>query len=101
MILKSDVELKLYQEKIYDKSNKINFLKNFAMSLLHLLDKEQLFLQINESNLADFGFKKGLILNFDDLTVKVNVGFMPHEVEKIISSLQHKKEILKNTFLVI
>ncbi|MCM8831932.1 MAG: HAMP domain-containing histidine kinase, partial [Candidatus Omnitrophica bacterium] len=42
-----------------------------------------------------------LILNFDDLTVKVNVGFMPHEVEKIISSLQHKKEILKNTFLVI
>ncbi|MCM8786826.1 MAG: HAMP domain-containing histidine kinase [Candidatus Omnitrophica bacterium] len=100
IILKSDIELKLYQEEIEDKLNKITFLKNFIISSSHLLDKEQLFLQINESNLADFGFKKGLILNFDDWSVKTNIGFISEEIEKVILFLQHKKEIFKTAILI-
>lgn len=100
LIIKSDIELKLYQEEVEDKLNKLTLLKNLIISSIHILDKEQLFHQINEKIIDDLGFKKGVIFNFDDLSTKANIGFDDREIETIKNHLYYKKGILKTTFLL-
>ncbi|MDD5194887.1 MAG: HAMP domain-containing sensor histidine kinase [Candidatus Omnitrophica bacterium] len=99
LIIKSDIELKLYQEEVEDKLNKLTLLKNLIISSIHILDKEQLYSQIDDKIINDLGFKKGLIFNFDDLYVKANVGFLDHDLEIIKNSLTHKRNVLKGNFL--
>ena len=72
IIIKGDMELKLYQEEIEDKLNKLTLLKNLILSSLNILDKDQLFSQIEERTVNDLGFKKGAIINFSDMELKVN-----------------------------
>jgi signal transduction histidine kinase len=62
LIIKGDMELKLYQEEVEDKLNKLTLLKNLIIASLRILDKENLFSQIDEKTINDLGFKKGLIL---------------------------------------
>ena len=94
LIIKSDMELKLYQEEEEDKLDKLTFLKNLILSSISILDREDLFSQINEKTINDLGFRKGVILNFNDLGVKVNVNFEPGELEKIRNFFLHKKQML-------
>jgi signal transduction histidine kinase len=93
LIIKGDMELKLYQEEIEDKLNKLTLLKNLIISSLNILDKDQLFAQIDERTVNDLGFKKGAILKFADTELKVNFGFNAQEIEAIKVFLQHKKNI--------
>ncbi|MDD5069190.1 MAG: HAMP domain-containing sensor histidine kinase [Candidatus Omnitrophica bacterium] len=97
LIIKSDMELKLYQEEVEDKLNKLTLLKNLILSSLHILDQSQLLLQINKKTVHDLGFKKGLILDFANLDVEVNIDFSQNEIEILKHFLIAKKAALKTT----
>lgn len=100
LIIKNDMELKLYQEEVEDKLNKLTLLKNLIVSSIHLLDQEDLFSLINEKITNDLGFKKNLILNFNDLKLKNNVNFTSQEIEILQNFLWHKKDALKTIFVL-
>ncbi len=100
LIIKGDMELKLYQQEIEDKLNKLTLIKNLIISSIHILDREKLFLQINERVVNDLGFKKSIILDFGDLEPKTNVGFATLEVEKIKNIFKYKKDLLKGLQLL-
>lgn len=95
LIIKSDMEVKLYQQDIEQELNKLTLIKNLIISCAHILDKERLFSQITKKIISDLGFKKGLILDFNDLTVKLNIDFTSEEIVTIKNIFQRKKEILK------
>lgn len=97
LIVKNDMELKLYQEEVEDKLNKLTLLRNLILSSVYILDKEKLFSQINEKTINDLGFKKGLILNFDDLKIETNIGFQSQEIEVIRHFLTANKKALIST----
>ena len=100
IIIKSDMELKLYQEEIDDKLTKLSLLKNMLLSSLYVLDRNQLFSQVNEKTINDLGFQKGLIIGFDDLEIKVSIDFNPLELEELKKFVSAKKDILKTLSLV-
>ncbi|UCC95172.1 MAG: HAMP domain-containing histidine kinase [Candidatus Omnitrophota bacterium] len=100
LIIKSDVELKLYQEESEDKLNKLTLLKNLILSSLRILDKEQLFAQINEKIINDLGFKRGAIINLNDQEVKLNIGFQEQEMKLIQRAFLAKRNILQTTPLL-
>ncbi len=100
MIIKGDMELKLSQQEIEDKINRLTLIKNLIVSSVHTLDKEKLFAQINEKVINDLGFKKGLVLDFDDLKAKVNVNFSNREINILKSMFQYKKELFKEVQLL-
>ncbi len=95
LIIKSDMELQLYQQKIEDELNKLSLIKNMITSSINILDREKLFLQINEKVINDIGFKKGLILNFDELDAIVNINFEPHQIQSLKTILKYKKGFIK------
>lgn len=94
LIIKGDMELKLYQEEVEDKLNKLTLLKNLIIASLHILDKEKLFAQIDEKTINDLGFKKGLILTMDS-EIKMNTGFGLSEVEVIKNFVKYKKNFIQ------
>jgi signal transduction histidine kinase len=100
LIIKGDMELKLYQEEVEDKLNKLTLLKNLILSSLNILDKERLFEQVDEKTINNLGFKKGALIGFNDLESKINVGYDVKEIEAIKLFLQHKKNIFLSTALV-
>jgi len=100
LIIKGDMELRLYQQEIEDKLNKLTLIKNLLISSIHILDREKLFSQINERVINDLGFKKGIILDFKDLEAKVNIGFGPEDTERIKNIFKYKKEMLKGIQLL-
>jgi len=99
MIIQGDMELKLYQEEVEDKLNKLTLLKNLIIASLHILDKEKLFFQIDEKTISDLGFKKGLIVT-TELEEKVNVGFERSEIEGIKNFILHKKQLVHTLPLI-
>lgn len=96
LIVKSDIELKLYQEEVEDKLTKLSLLKNLLSSSIHILDPEALFSLINEKIINDLGFKKGLILEFKNLEIIRNIGFPLNEIEIIKPFLIAKKKAFLN-----
>ncbi|MFA5008276.1 MAG: ATP-binding protein [Candidatus Omnitrophota bacterium] len=94
LIIKGDMELKLYQEEVEDKLNKLTLLKNLIISSLHILDKENLFSQIDDKTINDLGFKKGLILAMEG-EVKLNAGFESGEVDIIKDFVKYKKNFIQ------
>jgi signal transduction histidine kinase len=94
LIIKGDMELKLYQEEVEDKLNKLTLLKNLIISSLHILDKEKLFSQIDEKTINNLGFKKGAIVSMEGET-KINVGFETSEIEVIKAFAQHRKQLIQ------
>ena len=100
LIIKGDMELKLYQQEIEDKLNKLTLIKNLIISSIHILDKEKLFPQINEKILNELGFRKGAILDFPDLETKVTIDFGEGEIAAIKNAFKHKRELLKEIQLL-
>ena len=100
LIIKSDMELKLYQGEVEDKLNKLTLLKNLILSSVHILDREDLFSQINEKIINDIGFRKGLVVNFKDGETRLNMAFNPKEIEAIKRFVLHKKEAFKSQVLL-
>ena len=94
LIIKGDMELKLYQQEVEDKLKKLTVIKNLVISSMPVLDKEQLFSQIDKKVINSLGFKKGLILEAENLDEKANVGFQIQEIEIIRNAFKHKKESL-------
>lgn len=90
LIIKSDLELKLYQEEIQDKFRKLSFLKNFISTSLNILDREELFSQINKEVIREIGFEKGAIITYPEEETKVNIGF-PQEELSVIKEILRKK----------
>ena len=100
LIIKSDMELKLYQQGIEDALNKLSLIRGIVSASALVLDKEKIFQKIDEKIINGLGFKKGLILDFEGLTTKVNVGFEPQKAEALKNILKYKKEILKGVNLL-
>jgi signal transduction histidine kinase len=100
IIIKGDMELKLYQEEIEDKLDKLTFLKSIILSSVTLMDKEDLFVQINEKIINDLGFKKGAVLNFATLDIRVSPGCNQTELAALKEFLLHKKLSLTTNFLL-
>lgn len=100
LIIKSDMELKLYQEEVEDKLNKLTLIKNLILSSIRILDIHQLFSQIDEKVINDLGFKKGLILDYASLEINLSLGMNPMETDALKAFLLHKKELFKTTPLL-
>jgi len=100
IILKSDMELKVYQEEVEDKLDKLTFLKNMIVASVNILDREDLFSQINEKTINDLGFKKGMILNYASLEPRAEIALSAQESIAIKDFLLHKKQILASVNLI-
>ncbi|MDD4183716.1 MAG: ATP-binding protein, partial [Candidatus Omnitrophica bacterium] len=94
LIIKGDMELKLYQEEVEDKLNKLTLLKNLIIASLRILDKENLFSQIDEKTINDLGFKKGLILTMEG-EIKLTIGFEPKEIDTLKDFVKYKKNFIQ------
>jgi len=94
LIIKGDMELKLYQEEVEDKLNKLTLLKNLIIASLRILDKENLFSQIDEKTINDLGFKKGLIVTMEG-EIKFNTGFEPKEIDTLKDFVKYKKNFIQ------
>jgi len=100
LIIKNDIGLKLSQQDTEDKVNRLTLIKNLIISSLYTLDKEKLFSQINELLINDLGFKKGLLFDFSDFTVKINVNFSEQETSTLKNIFQYNKEIFNEIYLI-
>ncbi|MCP4653046.1 MAG: HAMP domain-containing histidine kinase [Candidatus Omnitrophica bacterium] len=100
LIIKGDMELKVYQEEVEDKIEKLTFLKNLILSSVHILDREDLFCQINDKIISDLGFKKGILFDFSSLEQKVNVDCSSEEVNTIKDFLLRKKQAITTNHLL-
>ncbi|MCF7872661.1 MAG: HAMP domain-containing histidine kinase [Candidatus Omnitrophica bacterium] len=95
IILKSDMDLKLYQQEIEVQGDKLNFLRKFISSSLPILSKDQLFLKIDNLLIERLGFKKGLLLNFDNLEKIYEINFNSFETKTIVDILFKNKSYLQ------
>lgn len=100
LIIKSDMEVKVYQQEIDSELNKLTLIRDLILSSIHILDKETLFTQINEKVINTLGFRKALILDYNTLAVKININFNPQEIEAIKNTFQYKKEALRDVQLL-
>lgn len=100
LIIKSDIEVKLYQQEIESELRKLTMIKSLITSSVHILDKEALIVQIDAKIVEALGFKLGLILDFNTLAIRTNVGFNPQEIEAVKNALQYKKEVFKDIQLL-
>ncbi len=100
LIIKGDMELKLYQQGIEDALGKLSLIRDIIASSSQVLDKEKIFLQIDEKVINSLGFKKGLFLDFEDLSIKINIGFNPVQVETVKNLLKYKKEALRDVHIL-
>jgi signal transduction histidine kinase len=95
LIIKSDMELKLYQQEIEDKLTKLTLIKELIANSMHTLSKKDLFAQLNEHLIHTLGYQKALLFNFNELSIISEVGCNPKENQEIISLIKYKKEALK------
>ncbi|MFH1519811.1 MAG: HAMP domain-containing sensor histidine kinase [Candidatus Omnitrophota bacterium] len=96
LIIKSDMELKLSQQEIENELNKLSLIKNLLISSISTLDNDKLFSAIDKEIINALGFKRGLILDFNSLREKVNIGFEAPDVEIFRTVFEKKKELLKD-----
>jgi signal transduction histidine kinase len=94
LIIKSDMKLKLYQDAVNDKLQKLSFLKNFISSSLGVLDRDQLFSLIDVKVAKSIGFEKTCLIAFPNLELKVNTGFSSSEVQTLKRFIRENKKIL-------
>jgi signal transduction histidine kinase len=95
IILKSDMDLKLYQQEIEAQGNKLNLLRRFISSSLPILSKDQLFSKIDNLLIAKFGFKKGLLLDFNNLEKIYEMNFDSFEIKTIVDVIFKNKPYLQ------
>ena len=90
LIIKSDLEIKIYQEEIQDKFRKLSFLKDFIGFSLNILDKDELFRRIDSKVINELGFEKGAIITYPEEEIKINIGFSQEELSVIKDLLKEK-----------
>ncbi|MCF7877429.1 MAG: HAMP domain-containing histidine kinase, partial [Candidatus Omnitrophica bacterium] len=100
IILKSDMDVKIYQQEIEDRANKLNLLRKFISSSLHLLSAEELFFKIDNNLIQKFGFKKGLLISSPDLEQIYQTGFKPEEVKAVSDIVFKNKNYLKEKNII-
>lgn len=81
LIIKNDMELKLYQDAVHDKLKKLSFLKNFIDVTINILDRKALFAQIDKKMAHAIGFENVCILTFPELEIIVNAALSPSHLE--------------------
>lgn len=100
LIIKNDIELKLYQEAVNDKLRKLSFLKNFISASLNILDREKLFSQINREVIRAMKFEKACIVTFQDLETIVNLDFTSQELTSLKQFIEKNRDIFATTPLI-
>ncbi|MBD3264203.1 MAG: hypothetical protein GF375_03770 [Candidatus Omnitrophica bacterium] len=100
LIIKNDMELKLYQQEIENKFDKLTLISNLILASLPILDKEMLFSLTNKKFINSLGFRKGIILDFNTLNIIIQEGFSEEEIQSIKNGLRSKKELFKNVSMV-
>ena len=100
LIIKSDMELKLSHQEIENELNKLTLIKNLLLSSTYTLDKDKLFSSINKETVNALGFKKGLLLDFDSLKEKINIGFEDSDIKMFQIVFEHKKKLLDDVQLL-
>ena len=96
LIIKNDMELKLSQQEIENELAKLTLIKNLLISSTHTLDKDKLFSSIDKKIINALGFKKGLILDFDDLKEKINIDFEASDIEMFKNAFESNKKLLQD-----
>jgi len=95
LIIKSDMELKLFQENVEDKLKKLSLLRNLISSSLNILDKDELFSKIDEELINDLGFKKAAIFTYPvDYAIR-NINFSPQNIESFKTIIDKKGSLTK------
>jgi len=90
LIIKSDLEIKIYQEEMQDKFRKLSFLKDFIGFSLNILDRDELFRRIDSKVINELGFEKGAIIIYPEKEVRINIGFSQEELSVIKNLLEEK-----------
>ena len=100
LIIKSDIELKLYQDAVNDKLKKLSFLKHFISSSLNILDRESLFSQITKGVVQSIGFENAAIITCEGLEVKINQGFSEGEIDALKKFITKHREVFTRSALI-
>lgn len=95
IILKSDMDVKLYQQEIEERANKISLLRNFISSSLHILNKNDLFEKIDDTFIQKFNFRKGLLLDSESLEPIYKKEFTSPDIKNITDIIYRNKSYLK------
>ena len=100
LIVQNDMELKLYQEEIEDKLKKLSLLRSLISTSINILNKEELFLKLDEALINNLGFKKALLILSPQEEIELNINFLPAEIETFKKILS-RKSLLLNEISVI
>jgi len=100
LIIQNDMELKLYQENIEDKLKKLTLLRRLISSSINILDEQELFSKIDEELINNIGFKKSLIIRFQNKETMLNINFTPPEENGIKDTMDKLKNILSRNPII-
>jgi signal transduction histidine kinase len=100
LIVKSDMELKFFQEEIEDKIKKLTILRNIISTTINTLDREELFAKLDEELINDLGFKKAAIFLYPSGDLTWNINFTEGELA-IFKEIIDKKGKLLNALSVV
>lgn len=92
LIVKTDLELNKAQEELEKRLQGLNTLQKFSRDISKTLDAKEVFEKINTPMLAELGFSKALVINYDEQTAlraRVNIGFPADRLDHIILQLNH------------
>ncbi len=92
LIIKNDMEVKLYQDAINDKLQKLTFIKNFIGASLSTLDRKLLFSYITTQAVKGMGFKNACILPLSMSEDVINVGFDRNELNVLSEFFTRHRE---------
>ncbi len=100
LILKNDMDIKLYQQEIIGPNDNLKLIRKFISSTSFLLSKEKLFSEISSELIKDFNFEKSLILDFQNFEKISESGFSPSEITLIKNTFSPKKHFFKTKELL-
>ncbi len=89
LIIKNDMELKLYQENVEDKLRKLSLISSLTSASVNILDKNQLIAQIDDPLINNLGFKKAAILTTQG-EIKLNLNFSQEELATMKKVIENK-----------
>ncbi len=93
LIIQSDMKLKIYQEDIAGKLNKLSILRTLISSSISILDEKELFSKIDEELINNLGFKKSLLIMYPQKELELNINFSQKEIEKFTNILPKLEEL--------
>ncbi|MBF0569589.1 MAG: GAF domain-containing sensor histidine kinase [Candidatus Omnitrophica bacterium] len=97
LIVKTDLELNKAQEELDRRLVGLDSLQNLARKMNTSFDETEIFQRIDPALVAQLGFSRALVLNFNDerkLFSRTVIGFDPQKVETLMPALETNEEIL-------